>query len=89
LIFANVATTGPSPTRGGDAAGDLLDTIRAEIAKATTVTRLGKITDRLDKRLSEGQITDDDWSSLTDLVNARHAEIEPEHQAAGEEVAHG
>jgi hypothetical protein len=84
-IFANVATTGPSPTRGGDAAGDLLDTIRAEIAKAKTVARLGKITDRLDQLLSEDQITSEDWSSLTDLVNDRHAEIEPA-TAAGEEV---
>lgn len=86
-IFAGVAGAGPSPSRSGDAAGVSLDKIRAEIAKATTVDRLGKITDRLDKRLSEGQISDDDWSALTDLVNERHQAIEPQHQdAAGEEV---
>jgi len=37
---------------------------------------------RLDTMLSEGQITDDQWSELTDLANARHDEIEPRTEAA-------
>jgi hypothetical protein len=89
-IFATAAESGPPSSRSEGVAGVSLDTIRATIAKAGTVAKLGKITDRIDQLLSEDQITGDDWSSLTDLVNARHAEIEPEHQAAaGEEVAHG
>jgi hypothetical protein len=89
-IFATAAESGPPSSRSEGAAGVSLDTIRATIAKAGTVAKLGKITDRIDQLLSEDQITGEDWSSLTDLVNARHAEIEPEHQAAaGEEVAHG
>jgi hypothetical protein len=52
--------------------------IRDYIAKATTVRTLGKIGTRLDELLSTGQISDDDWSELTDRLNDRHGEIEPE-----------
>jgi hypothetical protein len=59
------------------AASPLVETIRETIAKATTVKKLGAITDRLDALVSEDKITGDEWSALTDEVNARHDEIEP------------
>jgi hypothetical protein len=55
----------------------LVEKIRETIAAATTVKKLGAITDRLDALVSEDKITGDEWSALTDEVNARHDEIEP------------
>jgi hypothetical protein len=55
----------------------LVETIRETIAKATTVKKLGAITDRLDALVSENKITGNEWSTLTDEINARHDEIEP------------
>jgi len=55
----------------------LVETIRSTIAAATTVKKLGAITDRLDALVSEDKITGDEWSALTDEVNARHDEIDP------------
>jgi hypothetical protein len=62
----------PTPT-----ASPLVETIRSTIAAATTVKKLGAITDRLDALVSEDKITGDEWSALTDEVNARHDDIEP------------
>ena len=56
---------------------DLALKIRETIAAATTVKKLGAITDRLDALVSEGKIDGNEWSALTDEVNARHDEIEP------------
>lgn len=55
----------------------LADQIRDYIAKATSVRTLGKIGNRLDELLSKGEISTDDWSDLTDALNARHDQIEP------------
>jgi hypothetical protein len=55
----------------------LVEKIRETIAAATTVKKLGAITDRLDALVSEGKIDGNEWSTLTDEVNARHDEIEP------------
>lgn len=60
----------------------LVAEIRDYIAKATNVRTLGKIGTRLDELLSTGQVADQDWSDLTDLLNARHDEIEPRTEAA-------
>lgn len=60
----------------------LVAEIRDYITKATTVRTLGKIGTRLDELLSTAQIADQDWSDLTDLLNARHDEIEPKTEAA-------
>ena len=60
-------------------ASPLLGTIRETIAAATTVKKLAAITDRLDALLSESKIEAHDWSQLTDEVNARHDEIEPQN----------
>jgi hypothetical protein len=54
-----------------------VEQIRGYIRAATTVRTLGKITDRLDQLVSEDQITGNEWSELTDLVAARHDQIEP------------
>ena len=59
------------------AASPLVETIRETIAKATTVKKLGAITDRLDALVSENKITGNEWSTLTDEINARQDEIEP------------
>ena len=60
----------------------LADEIRAYIAKATSVRTLGKIGNRLDELVSTDQITADQWSELTDRINARHDELEPKTEAA-------
>jgi hypothetical protein len=59
-----------------------VEQIAGYIRTATTVRSLGNMVTRLDTMLSEGQITDDQWSELTDLANARHDEIEPRTEAA-------
>jgi hypothetical protein len=59
-----------------------VEQIRGYIRAATTVRTLGKITDRLDQLVSEDQITGNEWSELTDLVAARHDQIEPQTEAA-------
>lgn len=56
--------------------------IAGHIRTAKTVRSLSNMVTRLDTMLSEGQITDDQWSELTDLANARHDEIEPKTEAA-------
>jgi hypothetical protein len=63
----------PSPAPGR---ADV-EQIRGYIRAATTVRTLGKITDRLDQLVSEDQITGNEWSELTDMVAARHDQIEP------------
>lgn len=73
------AAKAPPPPATGE---ELLATIRETIAAAKTTTALGKIGNRLDAALSEGRISDDDWSDLTDRLNARHDEIEPAAQEA-------
>lgn len=60
----------------------LRDQIRAYIESATTVRTLGKIGNRLDELLSTEQLSTDDWSELTDRLNARHDEIEPAAEPA-------
>jgi hypothetical protein len=59
-----------------------VEQIRGYIRAATTVRTLGKITDRLDQLVSEDQITGNEWSELTDMVAARHDQIEPQTEAA-------
>jgi hypothetical protein len=66
------------PTRASGA--DLVEIVRKHIAAAATVKDLGKVVDGIDKALSEGRLSDDDWSQLTDEANARHEEIEPTTQ---------
>jgi hypothetical protein len=60
----------------------LQDLIQRHIADAKSVRTLGKIGDRIDALLSEGQLTDDQADVLTKAVAARHDELEPK------EVAH-
>lgn len=66
---------------GTPAAEPLREQIAAYIAAAASVRTLGKIGNRLDELLSTDQITTDEWSELTDLLNARHEEIEPRTEA--------
>jgi hypothetical protein len=61
---------------------ELYDQVVQYIADAKTVRTLGKIGTRIDELLSSGQLTDDQWSTLTDLVNDRHAQIEPAKEVA-------
>jgi hypothetical protein len=68
--------TAPAPGRAD------VEQIREYIREAKTVRTLGKITDRLDQLVSECQITGNEWSDLTDMVNARHDQIEPMREAA-------
>lgn len=59
----------------------LYDQIAAYIRTAANVRTLGKIGERLDRLVSEDQITADQWSQLTDMVAARHDELEPTEAA--------
>ena len=65
-----------SPAAGLDE--PLQDLIQRHIADAKSVRTLGKIGDRIDALLSEGQLTDDQADVLTKAVAARHQQIEPE-----------
>jgi hypothetical protein len=69
-------------TAQAPAAEPLPAQIRAYIASAANVRTLGKIGSRLDELLSADEISTEDWSELTDLLNARHDEIEPRKEAA-------
>ena len=83
-----VASVATSPAKAdrrpaqAQAAEPLRDLIARHIGDAKNVRTLGKIVDRIDALLSEGQLADDDWSELTDMANARHDEIEPKAEAA-------
>jgi hypothetical protein len=59
----------------------LRDLIASHIVGAGNVRTLGKIADRIDVLVSEDQITADEWSELTDMIAARHAELEPTEAA--------
>jgi hypothetical protein len=56
---------------------ELFDQVRTYIADAKNVRTLGKIGNRIDELLSTDQLTSEQWSDLTDRVNARHDELEP------------
>ena len=59
----------------------LRDQIADYIRSAANVRTLGKIANRLDELLSTDQISTNDWSDLTDQLDARHDEIEPKAEA--------
>jgi hypothetical protein len=67
----------PAPAAPKPQGKPLVDTVRDTIAAATTVKKLGAVVTRLDTLLSEGKVSGEEWSTLTDLANARHAEIDP------------
>ncbi len=75
---APAKTPPPAPKPAEAPTDPLVEKIRETIAKAETVKRLSAIVDRLDTLLSEGAIETEDWSALTELVNERHNEIEPQ-----------
>ena len=68
-----------SPASGSEES--LQDLIQRHIADAKSVRTLGKIGDRIDALLSEGQLTDDQADVLTKAVEARHEELEPKEVA--------
>lgn len=72
------ATAATAAAQAQPSGQELVELIRVHIAKAATVEKLGTIGNRLDWLLSKSQITTEDWSDLTDRLNARHNEIEPE-----------
>ena len=85
-IFASVAGTGPARDSRSEPAGiPLVETIRQTIAKAGTVKKLGSIGDRIDALVAEDKLTAEEWSQLTDLIKARHDDIEPATASVGEE----
>ena len=62
---------------------ELYDQVVRYIAEAKSVRTLGKIGDRIDALLSDGQLTAEQGEALTVLVKERHDAIEPQ------EVPHG
>jgi hypothetical protein len=52
--------------------------IATHIAQATSVRTLGKIADRMEVLVSEGQLAPEAAEQLTALLNMRHQQIEPE-----------
>jgi hypothetical protein len=84
-IFAGPARAAVSPSQS-PAAGleePLQDLIERHIADAKSVRTLGKIGDRIDALLSEGQLNDDQADVLTKAVAARHDELEPKEVVNG------
>jgi len=70
---------GFEPLAGIFAAGfdqALVATIEKTIANAKSVQQLGKGGDRIDELVSESKLDADTWSRLTDLINARDAELQ-------------
>jgi hypothetical protein len=78
---AKTATAVQGPAAGSEE--PLQDLIERHIADAKSVRTLGKIGDRVDALLSEGQLTDDQADVLTKAVAARHDELEPKEVANG------
>jgi hypothetical protein len=76
-IFGDPAKPAAKPSPAKRAGAELVEYVRPLIAAAPTVEKLGKLVDGIDTALSEGRLTDDEWSDLTDAANARHDEIEP------------
>jgi hypothetical protein len=74
-----VVAEAQSPAAGSDE--PLQDLIERHIADAKSVRTLGRIGDRIDALLSEGQLTDDQADVLTKAVAARHDELEPKEVA--------
>jgi hypothetical protein len=78
----------PEPARTADATGGtgggqpvevpLGIKIAEHIAQATSVRTLGKIADRMEVLVSEGQLAPEAAEQLTALLNMRHQQIEPE-----------
>jgi hypothetical protein len=69
-----------SPAPGSEP--PLFDRITAHIDEAASVRTLGKIGNRIDELLSEGQLTDDQADLLTKAVAARHDELDPKEVVA-------
>jgi hypothetical protein len=57
--------------------------IATHIAQATSVRTLGKIADRMEVLVSEGQLSPEEAGQLTEAVSRRHQQIEPEAVADG------
>jgi hypothetical protein len=78
----------PEPARTADATGGtgggqpveepLGFKIAAHIAQATSVRTLGKIADRMKVLVSEGQLAAEAAEKLSEFINRRHQQIEPE-----------
>lgn len=74
-----VASRVAQPAPGGEPTAEpLFDQVARFIKEAKNVRTLGRIGDRIDVLVSEDQLTADEWSTLTDLVKARHDELEPQ-----------
>jgi hypothetical protein len=77
----------PTPARTADATGSTGDgspveeplaiRIATHISQAGSVRTLGKIADRIDALVSEGQLSPDEAADLHDAVSRRHDVIEP------------
>ena len=77
-----------TPAKTADAAGapaeePLAIRIATHISQAASVRTLGKIADRIDVLVSEGQLSADEASELHDAVSRRHDVIEPKEVTNG------
>jgi hypothetical protein len=82
----------PTPAKTADATGGtgggqpveapLAIRIATHISQAANVRTLGKIADRIDVLVSEGQLSADEASELHDAVSRRHDVIEPKEVSA-------
>jgi len=76
----------PAPAQPAPAAGTdepLPIRIATHISQAATVRTLGRIADRIDALLSEGQLTDDQAGDLREAIDRRHDVIEPKESVDG------
>lgn len=90
-VFAGTAPRvedDPEPEAAAEPGAEepLAESIARHIREATSVRALGRMGDRIDQLVSEGQLTADEWSRLTDAIQDRHDQIEPARQGGDQEA---
>jgi hypothetical protein len=76
------AVQGPAPADEPKEEKPLFHRIADHIAAQTSVRSLGAIGNRIDKLLSEGQITNNQHHDLTEEIDRRHNQIDSQTQEA-------
>jgi hypothetical protein len=79
------AVQGPAPAEEKDEP-TLFSQISDYIAGATTVRTLGAVGNRIDKLLSEGQITNDQHDDLTVEIDKKHNQIDSQKQEVADAI---
>lgn len=79
---ATAALPEGEPARETPAPASLYQTVSDYIAEATSVRTLGKIGERVDALVSDGQLSEQESKKLEQLIDRRHNELEPSEVTA-------